>query len=279
MDYRKLKMIECDGFMIAATAETNMQGDSHPIYYPANVLVFVEQGRLDLKIENHTYTIRAGEFALIRKHTKGVFVKSWQESEACFREHIFLLYDSFIREAIREFEVPKDYLPYALPLIQLKQSPVLTGLMKSIEVYITGQAPVNRQLIRIKTMEALYALSHQRPDLIHVFNDFSTSQRADLVEFMNYNYPRNLTLRQFAELSGRSLSTFNRDFRMAINQTPRQWIREQRLELARQLMIQNKLSASDVFMEVGFEDLSHFSRSFKAYFGLNPSELNARASR
>lgn len=273
-----MKMIECDGFIIAATLETSSQGDSHPIYYPANMLVFVEQGRLDLEIDNHNYTVHTGEFAFIRKHTKGMFVKSWQENERCFREHIFLLYDSFIKEAIREFDIPKDYLPYTLPLVQLKESPALSGLMKSIEVYITGQAPVNRQLIRIKTMEALYALSHQRPDLIHVFNDFSTSQRADLVEFMNYNYPRNLTLQQFAELSGRSLSTFNRDFRKAVNQTPRQWIREQRLKLAHQMMVQSKLSASEVFLEVGFEDLAHFSRSFKAYFGLNPSELKGLAS-
>ena len=278
MDYRKMKMIECDGFIIAATLETTRQGDSHPIYYPANMLIYVEQGQLDLIIDNQTYTTHSGEFVFVRKHTKGVFVKSWRQGESCFREHIFALYDSFIKEAIREFEAPKDYLPYTLPLVQLQESPPLSGLMKSIEAYITGQSPVNRQLIRIKTMEALYALSHQRPDLVHVFHDFSKNMRADLVEFMTYNYTRNLTLEQFATFSGRSLSTFNREFRKAIKQTPRQWIREQRLELAHQLMVQKKLSASEVFLEVGFEDLAHFSRSFKAYFGLNPSEVKGIAS-
>lgn len=35
--------------------------------------------------------------------------------------------------------------------------------------------------------------------------------------------------------------------------------------------------ASDIYIELGFEDLAHFSRSFKKYFGKNPSEVASLA--
>lgn len=86
---------------------------------------------------------------------------------------------------------------------------------------------------------------------------------------------RNITLEKFAEMSGRSLSTFNRDFRKIFQMSPHKWIKQKRLELARKLLISTSKKASDVYLEVGFEDLAHFSRSFKSYFGLNPSEVKA----
>ncbi|MGE8514401.1 MAG: helix-turn-helix domain-containing protein, partial [Chryseobacterium culicis] len=75
----------------------------------------------------------------------------------------------------------------------------------------------------------------------------------------------------FGYLTGRSLSTFNRDFRKIFQTTPQRWLTQKRLELAFYHLSEKNKKPSDVFLEVGFEDLSHFSHAFKKQYGFAPS--------
>jgi len=81
----------------------------------------------------------------------------------------------------------------------------------------------------------------------------------------------NMPLERFGYLTGRSLSTFNRDFRKVFQVTPQRWLTQKRLELAFYHLSEKSKKPSDVFMEVGFEDLSHFSYAFKKHYGFAPS--------
>ncbi|WP_421918742.1 helix-turn-helix domain-containing protein [Marinifilum sp.] len=272
MENLDIKRIECEGFEIAAIVDAKGYAE-HPIYYPANFLIYVDQGTLSLDIDGKIYKIHENEFCLVRKYTYGKFFKTWEENQNGFSEQVFILRDEFIKDVIKNFKVPDRIMPSTAPLIKLPAVPLLKGLMKSVEEYVTGQVQIDRALMRLKTMEALYALTKDKPELIHVFNQFSESARADLVQFIEHNYTHNLSLNQLAEMSGRSLSTFNREFRKEFNASPHKWIKQKRLELAKKLMLQTGRKASDVYLQVGFEDLAHFSKSFKQHFGQNPSEI------
>lgn len=276
MENANIKIIECDGLHVGVTLETSSKEEC-PIYYPANFLVHVEQGELNLKLDNEIHTVKEGEFALIRKYTHGKYFKTWKEGQNGFREHIFVLQDDFIKEVIMNFELPEDFMPCTLPMIKIPGSPILKGLMDSVNTYVTGQAKIDRQLIRLKTMEAIHAIAQQKPELLHIFNEFSEPGRADLVQFVEHNFTHNIPLTQFAQMSGRSLSTFNREFRKEFNTSPHKWIKQRRLERAKKLLVQTQKTASDIYLEVGFEDLAHFSRSFKKHFGFNPSEVKNMA--
>lgn len=52
-----------------------------------------------------------------------------------------------------------------------------------------------------------------------------------------------------------------------------EFLKDQRLKTAATLLDRNDLSVSDVAYSVGFNDLSHFSKSFKAKFGFSPSDF------
>ena len=60
---------------------------------------------------------------------------------------------------------------------------------------------------------------------------------------------------------------------MIFDETPHQWILKKRLSFARNLLIQGERKASDIYLEAGFEDLAHFSRTFKKQFGIPPSKV------
>ena len=276
MENSRMKIIECEGFQIAVLVEAD-SSDEHPIYYPGNFLIYIEHGTLNLYVEDKKYSIKQNQFGFIRKYTHGKFVKTWKEGQKGFKEHIFVLHDAFIKEVIRGFSLPDDFMPCTVPVVNLKHNLILKGLMNSVEVYVSGEAQLDRDFIQVKTKEALHGILKSKPELIHILNDFSEPARADIVSFMEHNFVQNLSLDQFAMLSGRSLSTFTRDFKKQFNTSPHKWIKQKRLELALKLLLQTPKKASDIYLEVGFEDLAHFSKSFKNHFGQNPSEIKTMA--
>ena len=60
--------------------------------------------------------------------------------------------------------------------------------------------------------------------------------------------------------------------------TPGKWLLRRRLEEAYRLIRDGGRKASDVYLDVGFEDLSHFSYAFRKQFGEAPSRIGGEAS-
>ncbi len=109
------------------------------------------------------------------------------------------------------------------------------------------------------------------PELKHILFDFSEPGKIDLEAYMNEHYSFSGELEQFAYLTGRSLSTFKRDFKRIFNTTPSKWLMKRRLEDAYYLIKERGAKPTEAFIEVGFNDYSHFSFAFKKVFGVAPS--------
>lgn len=76
----------------------------------------------------------------------------------------------------------------------------------------------------------------------------------------------------FAKFTGRSLTAFKRDFVTVFNTPPGKWMKEKRLEEAYYLIHQKNKKASDIYLDLGFENLSHFYTCFKKKYGVTPTE-------
>ena len=74
------------------------------------------------------------------------------------------------------------------------------------------------------------------------------------------------------QLSGRSLSTFKRDFKKCSALSPREWLIRRRLEAAHGLIRKGGRKVSEICFEVGFKNLSHFSKIYKIAYGVPPTE-------
>jgi AraC-like DNA-binding protein len=54
--------------------------------------------------------------------------------------------------------------------------------------------------------------------------------------------------------------------------SPRHWLQVKRLTEARHLIEKKNRKPSEIYLDLGFESLSHFSHSFKKRFGKAPTE-------
>lgn len=72
---------------------------------------------------------------------------------------------------------------------------------------------------------------------------------------------------------GMSRSQLYRKFTALTNTTVSKYMRSYRLHRAMELLKISDLNVSQVMIEVGFTNLSHFSRCFKDEFGISPSKV------
>ena len=90
---------------------------------------------------------------------------------------------------------------------------------------------------------------------------------------MESNFIYNLKLEEFAYLSGRSITSFKKDFANTFNCTPGKWLVKRRLEHAKYLLEVTDKNINELVFETGFENASHFIRVFKEAFGLTPLQF------
>lgn len=95
----------------------------------------------------------------------------------------------------------------------------------------------------------------------------------DLHRVIEENLTTPDTLADLAYLSGRSLSSFKREFQRIYGAPPAKWIRGQRMEKARELLSTTPMIVTQVCYSLGFENLAHFSRIFKQKFGIAPCDV------
>ena len=151
----------------------------------------------------------------------------------------------------------------------------MKGYFDSLLPYFEQPEQLTETLAKAKTAEAI-ALLLRTPHLRNLLFDFNKPFKIDLEAYMNCHFTYNVSLAAFAKATGRSLSTFKRDFAKTFDTSPEKWLKKQRLKHAHYLIAQQQQRPSEVYLAVGFENLSHFSESFKKQFGYSPSHGRRR---
>ena len=160
--------------------------------------------------------------------------------------------------------------------IRIRKTELIGGFLQSLKLYYDKNGAISHTFADLKREELLLILLQSDPKLADILFDFVVPQTIDLESFMNRNFRFNVAIRRFAYLTGRSLTRFKRDFKKTFNETPGRWLIQKRLQEAYFLIDKKGRKVSDVYLEVGFEDLSHFSFTFKKLFGFSPRELAER---
>ncbi len=80
----------------------------------------------------------------------------------------------------------------------------------------------------------------------------------------------NLTIAEIAADCGLTPSYFTRQFAASTGMTPHRWLLKMRVEAAKQLISEGRLSLVEVALSCGFADQSHLTRIFSREVGTPP---------
>jgi len=223
---------------------------------------------------NKYYTLTSGEYCLVRKNRLGRYNKQKENNEF---EKILLIFDEpFLKKFQRKFKIKPANFNSADTFIKLPAGRLIPAFIKSLMPYYNGGGKLDASLANRKREELLLILLKIQPELSSVLFDFGIPDKINLEEFMNRNFRFNVKIERLAYITGRSLSSFKRDFKTIFNETPNRWLVKKRLQEAWFLLDKKNQKSSDIYLDLGFEDLSHFSYAFKQRFGLTPTELSLR---
>ncbi|SEJ04556.1 AraC-type DNA-binding protein [Dyadobacter sp. SG02] len=243
-------------------------------FIPDHIFVYMETGFMNVFYDNRMYEMRPGDYCFIARNHLARYHKGGLDGQPFKSVSVFVTQE-FLRAFASEYGYATDALPGTEDdaILHLDHHPMLESYVQSMRPYMKLDGPERNDFMALKTRELVLLLLKTNPALKQVLFDFSDPGKIDLEDFMNRNFRFNVSLQRFSYLSGRSLTVFKEDFKKIFNTSPGRWLIEKRLTEARFQIETLGRMPSEVYLEVGFEDLSHFSFAFKKMFGASPSTV------
>ena len=132
--------------------------------------------------------------------------------------------------------------------------------------------PQNQKLLELKLLEFLHLINEKQDFVQTLQSSEEGKQRRDIGSMMLEHYDKNMTIADFASLSGRSLSTFNREFKEKYHTTPKQWLIKKKMNRAFKLLQEGKTVTESAF-EVGYLNVSNFIKAYKSVYDETPKVM------
>lgn len=262
-------MTERSDIVYSCYHELSRKGEN---FVPQHTLSLQLSGSFSLFDGNRTYVAQEGDFNLIRKNQLVKFVK-YPPENGVFESLNIYLSEKNLRNFAKEYQTEFRNSAETGPIVRITINEMIRSFFASLRTIMNSGSLDNTPLVDLKIKELIMILLQSQPELHNILFDFSEPHKIDLESFMIQNYRYNVNLERFAYLTGRSLASFKRDFEKIFKTSPHKWILKKRLDDAHFLIKEKQQAASDIYLDLGFEDLSHFSNTFKKYFGYNPTRI------
>lgn len=250
------------------TLENNYK---HKFIIPSNLLNIVYSGTKILHTVDGDIEVNVGEAFFM---TKGEYVMSEVVGEQDY-ECLLIFFDHHMTKKLIS-ELPFKLNPTksidTKNIFKFKMNPFLQNTTDSLKLYLEEKPRFGDDLISLKLKELmLLVLGSCHKDNFINFCQNLTLDKSDLKSFMESNFEKDLSIEEFAKLSGRSLSAFKNEFKSIYKETPMKWILRKRLEKGRFLIQKLGYEVGLAAHTVGFKTHAHFTRLYTKEFGNNPS--------
>ncbi|NKI33455.1 AraC family transcriptional regulator [Croceivirga thetidis] len=244
-------------------------------YHPEIELVYIKGGAGKRQIGSHVSYFRDGDLILIGSnlpHCGFMGKNSGIEGQTVIHMKMDFLGNDF-------FEIPE--MQNIQKLFEIAKGGISFGGMTKKKI---GD--------KMEVME--YQSDFQRLlSILNVLNDLAQSEdysvlnaegfalptevkdndRISIVfNYVKTNFTESISLEEIADLVSMTVPSFCRYFKKTTNKTFTQFVNEYRLVHASKLLAEQKMSITEVCFACGFNNFSHFNKSFKSFTGQNPSE-------
>lgn len=240
------------------------------IMFEQHMLIWFISGETKIVRTEGTYLFQKGDIFLIPRNQLATII-NYPKDGLPHKTVVMHL----TTEWLRNFYARLDVRPVTEDSQRIRHyahHPLLESCLSSLIPYFEMK-DLPKDIAHLKLTEAVTILRSIDAGIDNVLANFEEPGKIDLADYMEKNYMFNMPLEKFGYLTGRSLTTFKRDFKKAFSTTPQRWLTKKRLELAYYQLTEKKKKPVDVCYEVGFENLSHFSFAFKKQFGYAPTDF------
>lgn len=246
----------------------------HEQFVPEHVVSYQISGETHIGHQKGNLILKEGQIVISRRNQLAKAFK-YPSKKNEYKSVSVLLHGERLKKYAIDHHLSSDKKYQGNYNVPLKSNAFIEGYFRSLSPYTENFDAVSEPMEVIKINELITLLLEALPELKEFLFDFSEPYKIDLEEFMLKNYNYNVPIENFAKLSGRSLASFKRDFEKIFHTSPRKWLKEKRLCEAYDLIEKKQQKPVDIYLDLGFENISHFYSSFKERFGVTPATINS----
>jgi DNA-binding response OmpR family regulator len=180
-----------------------------------------------------------------------------------------------------------SHIPVLLLTAKTENEQKIEGYSYGADAYITKPFDIDsikaqvKQIIqnrkRLKEKFSSYVFSHDENENQHSYNDKFVDKVTNHI--MKNLAEQSLNVEHLSQDLGMSRGHLHRKIKSAVGLGPNEYIRMIRLKEAAKLMIKNNLNISEISLMVGFNNPAYFTKCFKDYYHLSPTEFISKNKR
>jgi AraC family transcriptional regulator len=126
-------------------------------------------------------------------------------------------------------------------------------------------------LANVLAVHLLRQYAAAKPRLTMYEGGLPQHQLLQVLEYIHESLDQDIKLADLATLLGMSQFHFSHLFKQSIGTAPYQYLLQQRIERAKQLLKQTDQSIIDIALTCGFNSHSHLSKQFRQFTGMTPT--------
>lgn len=269
-NHPNLKHLEVDDLLFTAY-DCPIEVDRLDYWTQKNYFVYTVRGYLKWKTPTFEYTIGEGDGVFVKKGAH----RAYKVLDGDFCALLIFMPDDFIKSAIKTHfpEMKNGHENVTTDaVIPLELDDILSAYFYSVLSYFPQSSPPAKSLLKIKFEELIINIltGSNNQTLASYFRELCCDQKRSVKAVMEANFAYNLKLVEYAELCGRSIAAFKRDFSKIYQTSPGKWLKAKRLEYSKFLLETTDMNINEITLESGFENTSHFITAFKDAFGDPP---------
>ncbi len=265
----RIRISEILGYYYSVrSAGYTFKGETHNYFE----LTYVDRGQLQTQVDNQVYEMNEKDLMI---YGPGQFHSQYVlDQQSCSYVTILFEMDTIM------FEEESDQYRLILNKIFHYDKKIHT-LIKTFIQESTTELPYMNSLMLCLLQETVVRLlqyefigqRNERPvtDMRQHYQDALLEQ---MLEYIEKNISEPLTVEEICQKFSLSRSSLQLLFRENLNQTPKKYISDLKLERARQMICESKYTFSEIALMLGFTSIHYFSKAFTQKYHMSPSEYS-----
>jgi AraC family transcriptional regulator, exoenzyme S synthesis regulatory protein ExsA len=236
-----------------------------------NTFSFLIEGNKEVVFDNSTLSIDNSKF-LIMKSGHCLMTEKLSDIRN-YRSVLLFFSNEILLKYIRKNDLNRNELSEYKSVYSFKYDEFIQRFVNSLLDISKLSKNIQNKMLEVKFEEILLYLTEiYGTEFLQSLSVKSNDTSQKFVQTVETNLMSKLTLKELAFLCNMSVSTFKREFEKHFAESPIKWFQNKRLEYARHLLYKEQKSSSEIYLEVGYENLSSFIQAYKSKYGITPKQ-------
>ena len=243
------------------------------VHLSMNMFSFLQVGKKQVHFAGNAIAVNKDQSLLLKK---GNWL--WTElleTEASYYCKLFFFSEKILQEFLEKHSKNELLVKEDPPYFIIRNDAYISSYLNSLSTISNAPAVFLENLLSVKFEELmLYLLQKYGLNFERYLHSLVTESSSSFKQIIESKIHSNLKLEEIAFLCNMSLSTFKRHFIGAYQISPGKWLQDKRLKKAKEILEEGHMKASDIYQDIGYNNLSNFSIAFKNKFGIRPTDLS-----